>query len=367
MTEKEEKLKVPKAKKEKKITEKVIENTNIKRASAVPASKDAKVDRYGWIVDCGEAPSKEELKMRREETILEEKKIKTWQKYVDDWAELSGRKRWKIQDLVMEGIPDAYRERIWKYLLEPRFLDGDFYEYEDMDKLISRGSTDAWTTIEADLIRTMPHCPMFNTEDKIESLRRVLYAYSNKDRELDYTQGMSFFAGFLLMYMDERDAFQCFEQLMLGKKHEWRNYFLQGFPRLIQLNSVWECVLSEEYPKVAKHINDIQVPSLVYTPSWFLTAFLNIDFPIVVRLQILDAFFEFGTRALLSFALAIISRHKKELATQPAEKVMTILQKPHSTPNTRDWRYLIKKFHQKFIPIKKYYEYFEKAGVAPFP
>ena len=351
----------------KKVTEEVIENTQIKRATAVILSEKAKVDRYGWIVGSEEKPSPQELKLRKQESIDEEKKTKVWKKFVTNWAELSGKKRNKIQAMIMNGIPDTYRQEIWKYLLEPRFLDYDFFQYDDMDALIKRGSSPARATIEADLVRTMPRCPMFNSEETIESLRRILYAYSNKDRDLDYTQGMSFFAGFLLLYMDEKDAFQCFEQLMSGKKLQWRFYFLQGFPRLIQLNTVWEYILKAEYPKVSKHLQEISVPSLVYTPSWFLTAFLNIDFPIVVRLQVLDAFFEFGSRALLSFALAIISRNKKELAILPAEKVMLILQKPYDTPNTKDWRYLIKKFHQKFISQKKYDEYFAKAGVEPFP
>ena len=341
---------------------------NIRRALVVPAAKGIKVDRYGWQIGPeAEKPSSAELKLREKENADEEKRTKIWKEYISMWSSLSGKKRSKIQELIMQGIPDAYRFTVWKILIEPGFLNPFGFKCDDLDELIKKGSSPTWQVIEADLVRTMPHCPMFNDEKKIESLRRILYAYSNKDRELDYTQGMSFFAGFLLMYMDEKTAYQCFLQLMKGPKFQWRNYFLPQFPRLIELNKVWEVILKDQYPKIAKHFEEIGVQSLIYTPSWFLTVFLNIDFPIVVRLHILDMFFEFATKTVLSFGLAIISRHKKELVTYPFEKVLTILQRPNSTPNTKDWRYLLKKFHEKFLTDKKYQEYFAKAGVELFP
>ena len=62
--------------------------------------------------------------------------------------------------------------------------------------------------IRVDLNRSFPHHELFQEGEKGQDmLGRVLRAYSCKDEEIGYCQGMNFVSGVLLMEMEEEKAF----------------------------------------------------------------------------------------------------------------------------------------------------------------
>jgi hypothetical protein len=58
-----------------------------------------------------------------------------------------------------------------------------------------------------DLRRTFPDNVMFESEEGISALRRVLVAYSWLNPEIGYCQSMNFISALFLLFMDEEDAF----------------------------------------------------------------------------------------------------------------------------------------------------------------
>ena len=62
-------------------------------------------------------------------------------------------------------------------------------------------------TIDRDLSRTFPTAILLKDSKGRRSLRNILIAYHNYDRDLQYTQGMNFFSAMFLSYMPESDAF----------------------------------------------------------------------------------------------------------------------------------------------------------------
>lgn len=342
------------------------EENSVTQSTLVPPPSP-KIDRYGWIISGDQVISDQEKKLRAKESKLELKRVDEWMAMYNNWSYYSAKGRDKVKEFIRHGIPDSCRELAWKIILHPEVMNPLENNQVDLDSLIAKGPTPAWTTIEADLKRTMPNCPMFYSDKVLNSLRRILKAYSMVDTELGYTQGMSFIAAVLLLYLDENTAYNCFAKFLMGERIQWRNYFLPDFPRYYLLVKIWHVALKDKYPKVFQHFQAINAEPLIYTPSWFLTGFLNMDFPPVVRLHIFDCWIEFGSKALLSFALVIVSRNKKSFATDPFEILLPNLQNPTALSTMNDWRYLLKKYDKLWVDEKTFVHYCKLANVEVFP
>ena len=356
-----------KSEKDEKTLEKDDEQGEEKAEDENSANKTYKTDRYGWILGEKKKLTKKEEKIAKEEDFVESGRERKWSDMLANWVVYTGKKRAKLDERIMKGIPDAFRSKVWPLLICPELNDMDSYKFTDLDFYISKGAAKSWTVIEADLKRTLPQCPMFYSERVLNDLRRVLCAYSNKDPELGYTQGMSMIAAMLLLYIEPSIAYECFQTLMLGKRYQRREFYLPTFPRLIQLTKVWNVVLQEKYPKVSENLKKNNLDPLIYTPSWFLTCYTNVGFEPVVMLRIFDRFLAFGSRALLSFALVIVSRLKKKLLTNQMDKLIISIQRPFEQEEFKDWRYLMKKYDKLWISEKDYERYFKEADVELFP
>jgi hypothetical protein len=212
----------------------------------------------------------------------------------------------------------------------------------------------------------MPKVQMFTQHDIRVSLYRVLRAYSNADKEFSYLQCLAFPAALLLAYMPEERAFWAFWFLMNDSKHRLRDYCLDNFAALKELNRVWEVVLQNRYPKIYANFKRLGIETLTYTISWFISAFLNIDFPVVLRLRIFDRYCAFGPRALLSLGLACVSLLKKEFMGSEMDKIILLLQNPNRGRRLQDWRAVITKWDKLFISKINYSKYFKRAGVEEF-
>ena len=83
-----------------------------------------------------------------------------------------------------------------------------------------------------DLTRTFPRCDQFKAQafndshingDGLQSLKRVLLAYSKYDKNIGYVQGMNFIVGCLLYHCSEEIAFWIFVTLI--ENFEMRDIF----------------------------------------------------------------------------------------------------------------------------------------------
>jgi len=87
--------------------------------------------------------------------------------------------------------------------------------------------------IMKDLSRTFPKCEQFKAkpfsesnggqEDGLQSLKRVLLAFSKYDKSIGYVQGMNFIVGCLLYHCSEEIAFWIFVTLI--ENFEMRDIF----------------------------------------------------------------------------------------------------------------------------------------------
>jgi hypothetical protein len=79
--------------------------------------------------------------------------------------------------------------------------------YNELLKYYQGQTSVATGDIEKDLHRSFPNHPFYQTPAGIETLRRVLIAYSWRNQQIGYTQSMSIICSVLLVNMSEEDAF----------------------------------------------------------------------------------------------------------------------------------------------------------------
>lgn len=331
---------------------------------AAPQKDEPKTDRYGWQIEKKHI-SKKEKKRLEAESIKEREREGKWQMMISNWKVWMKKRPKKIHQRVKKGIPDAWRMMAWKYLLDPESIDNP--EREPIQHYLDLGTPRCDNVIVVDIPRTMPTVTMFTKDDVRRSLGNVLRAYSNMDTELDYLQGMGFTAAFLLAYMDETSAFWCFKNLMNGPNHRLRDFYLNEFGGLRQLNIVWDAMLKDKFPKVHKNLIAKNIDHLIYTPSWYLTAFLNLGFSHVFKLRLFDRYICYGTRALVSLGLTIVEMNLDNLESGPMEVVIPILQNPVASKRMKNWRRVIDHWDKNFLREKQYKKYFKKTGVEYIP
>jgi hypothetical protein len=277
-----------------------------------------------------------------------------------------GRQRDKLDSRILKGIPDSVRCNAWRTLIDP-----DWKSPKDRDpiaKIIALNENSPFLQqIRLDVSRTMPQVPLFSTPELQQALRELLHAYANVDTELGYTQSMAFIAATLLLYMDVDSAFWCFRALMLDRRYNFRGFYTDGFPKLFELKKVWDQLLNAKHPDFVRFLENNSILFENYAMSWFMCAFMDVDFVPVLRLRIFDRYAGFGTRALLSFGLTLIGRLKHSLMTGSPDLLVPTLRQSGNTPEMRDWRGVIRDWDKAWLSEKEYRNAFKRARVALFP
>ena len=98
------------------------------------------------------------------------------------------------------GLPNRLRGEMWEVLsgsIYLRFANPGYYEQllKEHEGKTSTSTED----IEKDLHRSLPEYAGYQSQEGINSLRRVLQAYSFKNPELGYCQAMNILAAAILM------------------------------------------------------------------------------------------------------------------------------------------------------------------------
>jgi len=177
--------------------------------------------------------------------------------------------------------------------------------------------------IDKDLHRTFPDHPMMDTPGRA-ALRRILGSYSIRNPKVGYCQGLNFLAATFMMLFSEEDAFWCLavviEDLLPG-------YFdLKMIAPQVD-GQVLAHLLRGSAPRVAQHLDRLQVDIPSATSAWFLVAFLN-SLPLETCLRVWDVFFfERSSVVLFRAALALIDIYSQALLeTDDSSEAYLLLQ-----------------------------------------
>ncbi|KAJ3386874.1 hypothetical protein HDU92_002222 [Lobulomyces angularis] len=234
----------------------------------------------------------------------ERQKLKYWIAYMKEY----GRNITIVRlptfiKLVRIGLPNPIRGEIWEVCsgsIFKRYLNPGYYEklHADNAGLHSFSIEE----IEKDLNRSLPEYPGYQTEEGINTLRRVLYAYSYFNREIGYCQAMNIVVSLLLIYLNEEQAFWILtvltERLLPG-------YYSVNMVGAVIDNHVFETLVGKFMPVLSAHLKKYEIQLSVACLPWFLSLYIN-TLPLPFALRIVDCFFMEGPKVLFQVGLAIL-------------------------------------------------------------
>ncbi|KAI7884094.1 TBC-domain-containing protein [Lichtheimia hyalospora FSU 10163] len=318
-----------------------------------PQPYDADRDPYGFIKGTQWVSLEEYDAFQQSYQPIAARRLQKWRQLLAEhnnhWPSPSS----KFKRYIRKGIPSELRGQAWFYYsggeskqqAHPNVYQQLVAKAENMGE-----NNESLDVIERDLHRTFPDNIRFKSKGNgspdgshdddvpaIQSLRRVLLAFSVYSPTIGYCQSLNYIAGMLLLFMDEENAFWTFVALiedilppniydvtMEGANIDQTILMMlisercpQIWNRISGNKSFWECEQGEA--------NGMPTTSLV-TSHWFLTLFINI-LPTESVLRVWDCLFYEGQRALFRVALAIFKMNEQAiLAVDDSLEVFQVIQ-----------------------------------------
>ncbi|XP_072807016.1 TBC1 domain family member 2B isoform X3 [Vicugna pacos] len=150
--------------------------------------------------------------------LTENQEVSTGVKWENYFASTMNREMMcspELKNLIRAGIPHEHRSKVWKWCVDlhtRKFKDGTKPGYFQtlLQKALEKQNP-ASKQIELDLLRTLPNnkhysCP---TSEGIQKLRNVLLAFSWRNPDIGYCQGLNRLVAVALLYLEQEDAFWC--------------------------------------------------------------------------------------------------------------------------------------------------------------
>ena len=223
-----------------------------------------------------------------------------------------GRAKWKeFKQLVIGGIPVAYRSKIWAECSGAAALRVPGY-YDD---LVRSGGVDPVVVaqIQMDIHRTLTDNIFFRRGPGVAKLNEVLLAYSRRNPEVGYCQGMNLIAASLLLIMPTaEDAFWVLTSLI-------ENILPQHYydPTLLASRAdqqVLRSYVSELLPKLSAHLDSLGIELDALTFQWFLSVFTDcLSAEALFRVWDVIFCFNDGSTFLFQVGLALLKLNESRL------------------------------------------------------
>lgn len=299
--------------------------------------EEVAVDRYGFFThaeDLDAPMSPHQKKSVEQETSRADK----WVRMMSQWSgtyqpvlenKNADKKHYrKLKERVRKGIPDRCRGRAWGLIAGVESRRQMVKEVRYFEKMVERGmhpqtksAQEYIDVIERDLSRTFPHHEWFMEKGKKgqAALRNVLVALAVQFPDVGYCQGMGFIAAMLLIYMSEEEAF--WMMVVLLERYGLCDMFRPGFPLLKHCFSKLEMLMERALPRVAKHLQTIDVHPSLYSSQWFITVFTS-SLSFGALLRIWDVFLLEGWKMVYRVVLAILKNSEVMLSHAPFEVVL---------------------------------------------
>ncbi|KAL2831680.1 hypothetical protein BJY01DRAFT_226423 [Aspergillus pseudoustus] len=187
-----------------------------------------------------------------------------------------GRAKWReFRVLVLGGIPVALRSKIWSECSGASSMRVPGY-YDDLVKGIGGCNPDSSVVaqIDMDINRTLTDNVFFRKGPGVSKLKEVLLAYSRRNPEVGYCQGMNLIAASLLLITPTaEDTFWLLTSMIevILPKHYYDHGLLASRADQVVLRQY----ISQILPKLSDHLESLGVELEALTFQWFLSVFTD--------------------------------------------------------------------------------------------
>ncbi|CAN0927159.1 TBC1 domain family member 2A [Linum grandiflorum] len=233
-----------------------------------------------------------------------------------------------LKRLIRKGIPPVLRPKVWFSLsgaAKKKSTVPDSY-YNDLIVAVEGKTTPATRQIDHDLPRTFPGHPWLDTPEGHAALRRVLVAYSFRDSDVGYCQGLNYVAALLLLVMKtEEDAFWMLAVLL--ENVLVNDCYTTNLSGCHVEQRVFKDLLDKQCPRLAAHLDSLEFDVSLVATEWFLCLFSK-SLPSETTLRVWDVLFYEGAKVLFHVALAMFKMKEEQLlVTHHVGDVINILQR----------------------------------------
>ncbi|XP_060188734.1 uncharacterized protein LOC132617688 [Lycium barbarum] len=218
-----------------------------------------------------------------------------------------------LKKLIRKGIPPVLRPKVWFSLSGAAKKKSTVPEsyYQDLTMAVVAMDTPATKQIDHDLPRTFPGHPWLDTPDGHSALRRVLVAYSFRDSDVGYCQGLNYVAALLLLVMKtEEDAFWMLAVLLENVLVS--DCYTNNLSGCHVEQRVFKDLLTKKCPRLAAHLDSLEFDVSLVCTEWFLCLFSK-SLPSETTLRVWDVLFYEGAKVLFHVALAIFKMNEEKL------------------------------------------------------
>ncbi|KAF2993610.1 hypothetical protein E8E13_001667 [Curvularia kusanoi] len=223
-----------------------------------------------------------------------------------------GRAKWQeFRRLVLGGIPVSYRAKIWaecsgaSSMRQPGLYE-ELVNSEETDPSIA-------AQIEMDITRTLTDNIFFRTGPGVQKLNEVLLAYSRRNTEVGYCQGMNLITACLLLIMPTaEDAFWVLATMI--EEILPQNYYDQNLLTSRADQTVLRSYVVELLPRLSAHLDELEIELEALTFQWFLSVFTDcLSAEALFRVWDVVLCMHDGSTFLFQIALALLKLNEKAL------------------------------------------------------
>ena len=180
----------------------------------------------------------------------------------------------EFKSLILGGVPVAYRAKIWsecsgaKALRIPGYYEDLVNQPEDQD------DPQVVLQIKADITRTLTDNIFFRKGPGVAKLNEVLLAYSRRNPDVGYCQGMNLVTANLLLIMPSAE--EAFWILVSMVEHILPSgYFDHSLLASRADQQVLRQYVAEILPRLSQHFDDLSIDLETMTFQWFLSVFTD--------------------------------------------------------------------------------------------
>lgn len=205
---------------------------------------------------------------------------------------------------------------------DPKIVSRDdiFYHHANASR-----SEDAIGEIDRDVVRTMPHHPLFSPTSELGELNRsklqkILLAVSNAHLDVGYCQGMNFVAATLLinLNMDEINAFWMF--LAIIRNYHFKDLYSPAVPLLPLRMYHFSRIIRSHIPNVWHHLNSKTFSVEVFANQWIMTMFAYYLEPEILG-TVWDLFFHLGWKYIFKLGGTILKILEPRILDMDVEEI----------------------------------------------
>lgn len=235
---------------------------------------------------------------------------------VANWANKGkvGRAKWnEFSRLVLGGIPVLMRSKIWAECSGATNLRVPGYYDDLISRPESEDNPEVVQQIRADINRTLTDNIFFRKGPGVQKLNEVLLAYSRRNPEVGYCQGMNLITANLLLIMPSaEEAFwilTCIIEKMLPS-----GYYDHSLLASRADQQVLRGYVAEVLPRLSAHFDDLGIALETMTFQWFLSVFTDC-LSAEALFRVWDVVFCFGDGSTFLFqvALALLKLNEQQL------------------------------------------------------